>query len=244
MSIGGSITSDVVVNLDVWKKLPPDIQKIMEEAGKDTEQFNINYIDHVCWVGAREIERLGGEIVASEAFTDEEKTVDFRAQLTKIKAARPEFLYLPNYYAAVAVILDQAIELGLKIPSGGGDGWDSPKLVEIGGNSVEGGVFSNHFSKEDPSSEVQGFVSKYRDRHGADPDALASLAYDAASVLLSAIEKAGSLEGAVIRDALENIQINGATGKISFDENRNPIKSAVILEIKNGQQQYLTTVNP
>lgn len=191
-----------------------------------------------------EFRKLGGEIVASEAFTDEEKTVDFRAQLTKIRAANPEFLYLPNYYAAAAAILDQAIELGLEVPSGGGDGWDSPKLVEIGGNSVEGGVFSNHFSKEDPSPEVQGFVGKYREKHGADPDALASLAYDAAFVLLSAIEKADSLEGAAIRDALKDIQINGATGKISFDQNRNPIKSAVILQIKNGQQQYLTTVNP
>lgn len=188
--------------------------------------------------------KLGGEIVANEAFTDEEKTVDFRAQLTKIKAAKPEFLYLPNYYAAVAVILDQANELGLSIPSGGGDGWDSPKLVEIGGSSVEGGVFTNHFSKEDPSAEVQGFVSKYREKHGKDPDALASLAYDAAFVLLSAIEKAGSVEGVAIRDALKDIQVNGATGKITFDENRNPIKSAVILEIRDGQQQYLTTVNP
>ncbi|MFC1712103.1 ABC transporter substrate-binding protein [Candidatus Poribacteria bacterium] len=191
-----------------------------------------------------EFKRLGGEIVASEAFTDEEKTVDFRAQLTKIKAAKPNFLYLPNYYAAAAVILDQAAELGLSLPSGGGDGWDSPKLVEIGGKSVEGGVFSNHFSKEDPSAAVQGFVNKYREKHDADPDALASLAYDAAFVLLSAIEKAGSLEGAAIRDALKDIQVNGATGRITFDENRNPIKSAVILEIRGGQQQYLTTVNP
>jgi branched-chain amino acid transport system substrate-binding protein len=191
-----------------------------------------------------EFKRLSGEIVASEAFTDEEKTVDFRAQLTKIKAAKPEFLYLPNYYAAAALILKQARELGLDVPAGGGDGWDSPKLVEIGGDAVEDGVFSNHFSKEDPSPEVQGFVTKYRKEYGADPDALASLAYDAAFVLLSAIEKTGSTDGAAIRDALETVKINGATGKISFDEIRNPIKSAVILQIKNGQQQYLTTVNP
>ena len=191
-----------------------------------------------------EFKKLGGQIVASEAFTDEEKTVDFRAQLTTIKAAKPEFLYLPNYYAAAAVISKQAKELGLDVPAGGGDGWDSPKLVEIGGQDVEGGVFTNHFSKEDPSPEVQGFVNKYRDQYGADPDALASLAYDAAFVLLSAIERAGSLEGAAIRDALKTMQHNGATGKIAFDKDRNPIKSAVILQIKNGQQQYLTTVNP
>ncbi len=191
-----------------------------------------------------EFKRLGGQIVASEAFTDEEKTVDFKAQLTKIKADKPEFLYLPNYYGASALILKQAKELGLDIPAGGGDGWDSPELVDIGGKAVEGGVFSNHFSKEDPRAEVQSFLNKYRQRYGKDPDALASLAYDAAFILLSAIEKAGSLEGAAIRDALKTMQFNGVTGKISFDRDRNPIKSAVILQIKDGQQQYLTTVNP
>lgn len=192
----------------------------------------------------QEFEKLGGEIVSKQAFTDEEKTVDFKAQLTTIKNAEPDFLYLPNYYAASALILKQARELGIDVPAGGGDGWDSDKLVEIGGQNVEGGVFSNHFSKEDISPEVQGFVTKYREKHGADPDALASLAYDAAFVLLSAIEKAGSLEGTNIRDALKTIQFKGATGNITFDENRNPIKSAVILQIKNGQQQYLTTVSP
>ncbi len=192
----------------------------------------------------QEFEKLGGKIISKQAFTDEEKTVDFKAQLTTIKSAKPEFLYLPNYYAASALILKQARELGIDVPAGGGDGWDSDKLVEIGGQNVEGGVFSNHFSKEDISPEVQGFVTKYREKHGADPDALASLAYDAAFVLLSAIEKAGSLEGADIRDALKTIQFKGATGNITFDENRNPIKSAVILQIKNGRQQYLTTVSP
>lgn len=193
---------------------------------------------------AEEFKRLGGQIVASEAFTDEEKTVDFRAQLTTIKAAKPEFLYLPNYYGASALILKQARELGLDVPAGGGDGWDSPKLVEIGGPAVEDGVFSNHFSKDEPRPEVQKFVQKYREKYNADPDALASLAYDAAYVLLSAIEKANSLKGSDIRDALKTMQFNGVTGKISFDQDRNPIKSAVILQIKGGKQQYIATVNP
>lgn len=227
----------IVMARYVYNDLKLDKAAVLYDNGNDYNKGLASFFEE-------EFRNLGGEIVASEAFTDEEKTVDFRAQLTKIKAAKPDFLYLPNYYAAAGVILDQAIELGLNIPSGGGDGWDSPKLVEIGGDSVEGGVFTNHFSKEDPSVKVQEFVSKYRERHNADPDALASLAYDAAFVLLSAIEKAGSLEGAAIRDALKAIQIKGATGNISFDENRNPIKSAVILEIKNGQQQYVTTVAP
>jgi branched-chain amino acid transport system substrate-binding protein len=193
---------------------------------------------------SEEFKRLGGQIVASEAFTDEEKTVDFKAQLTKIKAAEPEFLYLPNYYGASALIMKQAKEIGLNVPAGGGDGWDSPDLVAIGGKSVEGGVFSNHFFKDDPHPEVQSFVKKYKELYSKEPDALASLAYDAAFVLMSAIEKAGSLKGANIRDVLKSIQINGVTGNITFDKDRNPVKSAVILQIKDGKQQYLTTVNP
>jgi len=193
---------------------------------------------------SEEFKRLGGQIVADEAFTDEEKTVDFKAQLTKIKMKEPEFLYLPNYYGASALIMKQAKEIGLDVPAGGGDGWDSPQLVGIGGKSVEGGIFSNHFSKDDPRPEVQNFVKKYKEKYGTEPDALASLAYDAAYVLLSAIEKAGSLKGADIRDALKSIQISGVTGNISFDADRNPVKSAIILQIKDGKQQYLTTINP
>ena len=192
----------------------------------------------------QQFKNLGGEIVASEAFTDEDKTTDFRAQLTTIKAAKPEFLYLPNYYAASATILMQAKELGLDIPAGGGDGWDSPKLVEIGGQAVENSVFTNHFSKDDPQPAVQNFIQTYQEKEGSAPDALASLAYDAAFVLLSAIEKAGSLSGAAIRDALKATQLQGVTGNISFDEKRNPVKSAVILQIKDGKQQYLTTIAP
>lgn len=191
-----------------------------------------------------EFKRLGGQIVSDEAFTDEEKTVDFKAQLTTIKSAKPDFLYLPNYYAASALIMKQAKEIGLNVPFGGGDGWDSPQLVKIGGQSVEGGVFSNHFSKDDPRPEVQSFVKKYIAKYGEEPDALASLAYDATFVLLSAIEKSGSLKGSDIRDTLKSIQVNGVTGKINFDQDRNPIKSIVILQIKNGKQKYLATINP
>jgi len=189
-------------------------------------------------------EKNGGKVVASEAFTDEDKTVDFKAQLTKIKAAKPEFLYLPNYYAAVALQLKQAREMGLNCPAGGGDGWDSPDLVKIGGAAVEGGVFSNHFSKDDPSPKVQAFVTAYTTKYGAAPDALAALAYDAAGLFLDAFKTAGSIKGSDIRDAIKNTTFSGVAGNYKFDANRNPIKAAVILQIKNGQQTYLTTVNP
>jgi branched-chain amino acid transport system substrate-binding protein len=189
-------------------------------------------------------ESLGGKVVAYEAFTDEDKTVDFKAQLTKIKAAKPEFLYLSGYYGSTALILKQARGMGLNVPAGGGDGWDSPELVKIGGAAVEGGVFSNHFSKDDLSPKVQAFVAAYTAKFGAAPDALAALAYDAAGLFLDAFKTAGSIKGSNIRDAMKNTTFSGIGGAYKFDENRNPIKAAVILQIKNGQQTFLTTVNP
>jgi branched-chain amino acid transport system substrate-binding protein len=221
----------------VYKELKLTKAAVIYDNGNDYNKGLAKFFEE-------QFKSLGGEIVASEAFTDEDKTTDFRALLTKIKSKKPEFLYSPNYYTASAPIMIQSKELGLDVPTGGGDGWDSPTLVEIGGKNVEGGVFTNHFSKEDPCPEVQNFIKKYKEKYGAEPDALASLAYDAAFVLLSAIEKAGSLKGADIRDALKATRINGVTGNISFDENRNPVKSVVILQIKDGQQKYLTTINP
>jgi branched-chain amino acid transport system substrate-binding protein len=192
----------------------------------------------------KSFEALGGTIVAYEAFTDEATTVDYKPQLTNIKAANPAFLYLPNYYGGAALQLKQAREMGLNVPAGGGDGWDSPELVAIGGAAVEGGVFSNHFSKDDSSPAVQSFVAAYTAKFGAAPDALAALAYDAAGLFLDAFKNAGSIKGSDIRDAMMNTSFVGISGAYMFDANRNPIKSAVIIKIENGQQTYLTTVNP
>ena len=189
-------------------------------------------------------EKLGGKVVAYEAFTDEEKTVDYKAQLTTIKAAKPEFLYLPNYYGSAALQLKQAREMGLNVPAGGGDGWDSSKFVEIGGAAVEGGVFSNHFSKDDQTPAVQTFVKAYTAKYGEAPDALAALAYEATNLFLDASKKCGSTKGSDIRDAMKNTNYVGISGAYKFDANRDPIKSAVIIKIENGQQKYVATVNP
>ena len=189
-------------------------------------------------------EKLGGKVVAYEAFTDEEKTVDYKAQLTTIKAAKPEFLYLPNYYGSAALQLKQAREMGLNVPAGGGDGWDSSKFVEIGGAAVEGGVFSNHFSKDDQTPAVQTFVKAYTAKYGEAPDALAALAYEATNLFLDAFKKCGSTKGSDIRDAMKNTSFVGISGAYKFDANRDPIKSAVIIKIENGQQKYVATVNP
>jgi len=189
-------------------------------------------------------EKDGGKVVSYEAFTDEDKTVDYKAQLTKIKAAKPEFLFLPNYYGASALILKQAREMGLNVPAGGCDGWDSTELVKIGGAAVEGGVFPSHFSKDDTNPKVQAFVKAFTAKYGEAPDSFAALAYDATGLFLDAFKTAGSIKGSDIRDAMKNTTFSGVSGDYKFDENRNPIKAAVLLQIKNGQQTFLTTVNP
>lgn len=186
---------------------------------------------------------LGGKIVAEESYS--EGDTDFRAQLTKIKAAKPEFVYLPGYYADIGPILLQARELGITVPFGGGDGWDSPVLLQTAGKAAEGCFFSNHYSPDSKDLVVQTFVKNYQKKYGATPDALAALAYDAAKLLADAIKRAGSTDSAKIRDALAATKgFRGVTGVITFDANRNPVKSAVIIEIKGGKQVYRATVNP
>lgn len=192
----------------------------------------------------KSFKQLGGEIVAEEAFTDEDKTVDYKAQLTNIKTTQPDFLYIPNYYQSAALIMKQSQEIGLNVQFGGGDGWDSPELVTLGGKAVENGFFSNHFSKDDTRPIVQKFIKGYKNKFGVDPDALATLAYDATRIFLNAIVKADSLDKAKIKDAIMDTNDEFVAGKVTYDENRNPIKSAVVLTIKNGVQTYVTTVNP
>lgn len=186
---------------------------------------------------------LGGEIVASEtyAFGDQ----DFNAQLTKIKGVEPDVLFLPDYYSTVGLIMKQARELGLEATFLGGDGWDSPELVPIAGDAAEGGYFSNHYSPESEDPVAVAFLQAYQAEYGAVPDALGSLAYDAAHLLFNAIDQADSTEPAAIRDALANTEgFHGVSGEYRFDENRNPIKSAAIITIKDGKQSFVGMVAP
>jgi len=190
-------------------------------------------------------EELGGQVVAYEAFTDEDKTQDFNAQLTKIKAVQPDILFLPNYYSSVALIAMQARSMGITAPLIGGDGWDSPQLMVLGKKAVEGAFFSTHFSKDDPSPEVQKFVKLYSERYHQAPDALAALAYDACLILFEALKTSRSIEGPDIRDALKNMRdFQAVSGKISFDEQRNPIKSAVIIKVAEGRQVFHQSIHP
>jgi branched-chain amino acid transport system substrate-binding protein len=186
---------------------------------------------------------LGGEIVGDEKFVSGD--VDFKAQLTNLKSKGPEFLYVPGYYTEVGLIARQAREQGLKVPLMGGDGWDSDKLVEIGGEAVNGSYFSNHYTQEDPRPEVQNFIKNYQVRFGSKPDALAASGYDAAVILFQAIKSTNSIDGKTIRDALAHTKnFNGVTGIISINEHRDATKSAVVLQVNGKEFKYVATVEP
>lgn len=185
-------------------------------------------------------EEHGGQVVAYESYGKDD--VDFSGILTKVAAAQPEVLYIPDYYNKVNLIAAQTRDRGIQATLLGGDGWDS---AELDTTVTEGGYFTNHYSPDDQRPEVQEWVSKYKAKYGQVPDALATLAYDATRLLVQATIDAGTNDPTAIRDAMAQIKdFPGVTGSLSFDENGNPIKSAVVLKIENGAQKYVETVNP
>lgn len=187
--------------------------------------------------------KLGGEVVSEQSYSEGDS--DFHAQLTQIRAANPEAIYVPGYYTEVGTISRQARELGITVPLMGGDGWDSPKLFEIGGDALNGCYISNHYSVDDPSPRIQKFVKEYKDRFKQSPDALAALGYDVAKILGDAIRRADSVEHSKLRDAIAATKdFPGVTGNITINSERNAIKPAVVLKIENGKFVYVETVNP
>ena len=186
---------------------------------------------------------LGGEIVSELKYAEGDS--DFSAQLTALRSAAPDALMIPGYYTDAGLIARQARSLGIQSTLLGADGWDSPKLAEIGGAAVEGAYFSNHYSADDPSEAVRTFVAAYRKAYGAAPDSIAALSYDAARLIADAMRRAGSTEGKRVRDALAaTADFPGVTGKITMDADRNPVKPAVILKIEGGKFRYAATVPP
>jgi branched-chain amino acid transport system substrate-binding protein len=194
-------------------------------------------------VFTEEFTKLGGTIVGEQSYSEGDS--DFRAQLTQLKSLSPEAIYAPGYYTEVGTIARQAKDLGLKVPLLGGDGWDSPKLTEIGGDAINGSYFSNHYSADDPNPVIQKFVTDYRKKFGETPDGLAALGYDAAKVLFDAMGRAGSVEGPQVRDALAATKdFPGVTGSITIDKDRNAVKPAVVLKVDGGKLVYVETIKP
>jgi branched-chain amino acid transport system substrate-binding protein len=186
----------------------------------------------------------GGIVAAELDFNGGDR--DFKAQLTAIKAASPDAVFVPGYYTEAGLICVQAKQLGLNVPLFGGDGWESEKLTEIGVEAVEGQYFSTHFHPDVGSVVSKKFVENYRKRwNGKTPDALAACGYDSALVLADAMKRAGSTDGQKVRDALAATKdFQGATGVVTMNENRDATKAAVILQVKDGKFKYLETVAP
>lgn len=189
-------------------------------------------------------EEKGGKIVAEEGFVKGDR--DFRATLTKIRGTAPDFIYVPGYYEEVAPLIKQARDLGITAPMGGGDGWDSPDMVAVAGpEALNNTYFTNHYSSQDNDPKVVSFVEAFKAKYDREPDAFCALGYDAVQILVQAIKDAGDTNPEKIKDALANIKnFEGVTGKMTIDEQHNPVKAGVIIEFKDGQQVMRTRIQP
>ncbi len=187
--------------------------------------------------------KAGGTIVTDVSYSSSD--IDFKSQITAIRTQKPDAILVPGYYTSVGLIARQARELGVQVPLLGGDGWDSPKLVEIGGRALENSYFSNHYSNEDTSQKIQNFVSKYKQQYLAVPDGMAAMGYDAAMILADSLKRAKSLSKQDLRDAIASTQNYPAvTGNISLNDKRNAVKPAVVLKIADGTFHYQATIQP
>lgn len=187
--------------------------------------------------------KLGGEIIAEETYVSND--IDFKAQLTSIKSKAPQAIFIPGYYTEVGLIARQARGLGLEIPLLGGDGWDSTKLYEIGQESIVGGYFSNHYTTDTEDPRARQFMDAFQKKFNALPDGLAAMGYDAAKVLADAMNRAPTLNSTDIRDALAATKdFAGVTGIITMDANRNPTKSAVVVQVAGATNKFVTTIQP
>ena len=189
--------------------------------------------------------KAGGSIVSEESYATNDK--DFNAQLTKIKNANPDVVYLPDYYGTVALIAKQLRAQGINVPMVGADGWDG--LTSNAGYEVLGGYYSNHYAVDSTEPAVKKFVESFRAKYNKDPNSFAALGYDCVYLIRDAIVAAGAEDSIAVRDALAKTDGDYVTGHLTFDEKHNPIKSAVMLELVKADDGtlktvYNTTVNP
>lgn len=176
---------------------------------------------------------LGGQIVITQSYQAGDQ--DFNAQITSIKGANPDVIFVPGYYGDVGLIAKQARDKGLTVPLVGGDGWDSPSLYQIGGSALDGCYFTNHYSPDASDARVRKFVKDYQSRFNTVPDAQAATGYDAALIMFDAIKRASSLDGAAIRDALAATKnFPGVTGTVTFNENGDAVKPIIMIKIEPG----------
>lgn len=185
-----------------------------------------------------EAKKLGLEVVADEFYTVDD--TDFKSQLTKMVALKPDVLVISDYYKYVALISAQAKEVGLESKLIGPDGWDGvlETLDKSNMDAVQDALFTNHFSVKDTAEKVKNFVDAYKAKYNENPSAFAALGYDTAYVLKQAMESAGSVDKKAVVDAIKAIEFEGVTGKFKYDEENNPIKAVTVMKIDNGEYVF------
>jgi branched-chain amino acid transport system substrate-binding protein len=187
--------------------------------------------------------RLGGTITDIESYGAGD--TEFSAQLTKIKPGLPEGLYVPGYYTEVGSVARQARRLGIKAPLMGGDGWESPELLKIGGVDIVGSYYSNHFAHDLPSPRAKQFITAYGAKYNEAAPALAALGYDATLAILDALRRAGSTNPRAVRDALATTtELDAVTGRLTLDANRNPVKPAVVVRVTEAGEVFEAEIPP
>ncbi len=186
----------------------------------------------------------GGTIVAKEAYVSGD--TDFNAILTKIKGLDFDVIYVPGYYNEAGLIIKQARNLGLDQPVLGADGFDSPTMLDLAGASALNDVyFTNHYSSLDKDPMVLDFIKNFESKYGKKPNAFNALGYDLARFVADAIDRAEDLKGEFVKDALEATEnFAGVTGTLSVDENHNPVKSIVVIGLKDGEQYSSVKIDP
>jgi len=203
-----------------------------------------NYSSALARFIREEFTRRGGEVVFTAYYGA--GAADYTSQLREVGAAAPEVIFIPGYYLEAGLMARQLKGLGVEAPLVGGDGWDSPRLFEIGGPALVGAYFSSHYSADDTDPVVRNFVEGYRRLFNNAPDAFAATAYDAARVMLAALARAPTLERAAVRDALAATRdFPGVTGPVTFDANRDAVKPIVVIRIEeNGRHAVWRRVEP
>jgi branched-chain amino acid transport system substrate-binding protein len=204
-----------------------------------TAPYSVGLADYF----TRRFVALGGEIVASQKYAGAD--TDFRAQLTAIRAAEPDALFLPGYYVAAGLVARQARDLGLRATLLGGDGFEAPQLLEIGGDALNGAYYSTHFAVENTGEASRAFVAEYRRRYGALPNGLAALTYDAVRLVADAVARAGTTERADLRRALSQTRgFPGVTGLTTINAQRDADKDAAIITVRDGKLQFVEAIRP
>lgn len=190
--------------------------------------------------------KFGGTIAVETFYTGGAQ--DFTAQLTAIRAAKPDVIYIPGYYTDVGNIALQARKAGITVPLLGGDGWDSEQLAKIGKDAIEGCYYTNHYAPDQPDPRVRTFIAAYaKEFNGSTPDGLAALGYDAANILFDSMKRSKSLSGKDLRDAIAATKNYAAvTGEITINSNRDAVKSAVVVEMAGDppSPKYVATIKP